>query len=462
MAALLPLSFDESYYWLWSKHLAASYYDHPPAIAFIIRLGTAIFGDTILGIRVVPVIMSAIASLAVWRAGADLTGREEAGATASLYFNLTLMASVETMTATPDAPLVCMAAVLVWALARLERTGEARWWLAVGVAGGLALLSKYTAGFLGLGVLAWLATSPSGRYWARTYWPWIAGALALAIFSPVIRWNAQHDWISFRFQFAKAGDGHFAPHYLIEFLAGQIALATPAIFVLGVIGLIRNRIALLTALAAPAALFFTEHALHARVQGNWPSFLYPAFAIAAAGAIYTRAGSNRIDRLIASARSGAVPVALIFLAVAYGQALTGFLPMRDPTAHLLASGFVPVAERVEAIREGTGAAGVLTTSYATTGWLGFYLPGHPPVVQIGESYRWLAAPKASASLLSKPLLYVVEPRRDRHARLAHLFAQVERLTQFERMRNGRVVSRYNVYLVSGWRGVAAGRVTNGP
>ena len=49
--AVLPLSADEAYYWLWSKHLAAGYYDHPPAIAFLIRAGVTLFGDTSFGVR---------------------------------------------------------------------------------------------------------------------------------------------------------------------------------------------------------------------------------------------------------------------------------------------------------------------------------------------------------------------------------------------------------------------------
>src|SRR5882762_567077 len=54
VAAVTPLSADEAYYWLWSKHLAGGYYDHPPAIAFIVRIGTEFFGNTSLGVRFVP------------------------------------------------------------------------------------------------------------------------------------------------------------------------------------------------------------------------------------------------------------------------------------------------------------------------------------------------------------------------------------------------------------------------
>ena len=69
MAALLPLSADEAYYWLWSKHLAAGYFDHPPMIAWLIRAGTLLFGDTPLGVRLMGVVLSLPASWFVWQAG---------------------------------------------------------------------------------------------------------------------------------------------------------------------------------------------------------------------------------------------------------------------------------------------------------------------------------------------------------------------------------------------------------
>ncbi len=69
MAAVLPLSADEAYYWLWSKHLAAGYYDHPPAIAFVIRFGTLLLGDSELGVRLGGVLLSILASWFVWRTG---------------------------------------------------------------------------------------------------------------------------------------------------------------------------------------------------------------------------------------------------------------------------------------------------------------------------------------------------------------------------------------------------------
>jgi len=158
--ALLPLSADEAYYWLWSRHLAAGYFDHPPAVAFVIRAGTALFGATPFGVRAGGILLSFVASWFVWRTGAILARDEKAGALACLLFNLTLMIAVEALAATPDAPSIVAAAAFCWSLAKVAETGDGRWWLAVGIAAGLGLLSKYSAFFLGLGAVGWLLASP--------------------------------------------------------------------------------------------------------------------------------------------------------------------------------------------------------------------------------------------------------------------------------------------------------------
>src|SRR5262244_1762129 len=67
-----PLTFDEAYYWMWSKALAGGYYDHPPMVAFVIRLGTLIAGDTELGVRLVSILLALPMSYAVFRSAAIL------------------------------------------------------------------------------------------------------------------------------------------------------------------------------------------------------------------------------------------------------------------------------------------------------------------------------------------------------------------------------------------------------
>jgi len=138
VAAQAPLAFDEAYYWLWSKSLATGYLDHPPLIAYVIRLGTTIFGDTPLGVRAVPLLLLTGATWAVWRSGAVLLRSEAGGATAAVFFNVTLMSGTVGLAATPDSPAMAAAAFFVFCLAQVAETERPAWWLAAGVAGGFA------------------------------------------------------------------------------------------------------------------------------------------------------------------------------------------------------------------------------------------------------------------------------------------------------------------------------------
>ena len=157
-AAWTPLTFDEAYYWMWSKHLAGGYYDHPPAVAVVIRLGTMIAGDTELGVRLVSILLALPMSWAVYRAAAILFGGMRVATTATILLNVTLMAAVGTLIVTPDAPLLVASSFVLFYLAKVLETGRGVWWLAVGAAVGVALLSKYTALFFGPAILIWLVS----------------------------------------------------------------------------------------------------------------------------------------------------------------------------------------------------------------------------------------------------------------------------------------------------------------
>src|SRR5438270_7942469 len=92
-AAFTPITFDEAYYWMWSKSLAGGYYDHPPMVALVIRLGTMIAGDTELGVRLVSILLALPMSWAVWRSAAILFGGVQVAASATILLNVTLMAA---------------------------------------------------------------------------------------------------------------------------------------------------------------------------------------------------------------------------------------------------------------------------------------------------------------------------------------------------------------------------------
>src|SRR6201991_4808131 len=236
-AAFTPLTFDEAYYWMWSKHLAGGYYDHPPMVAVLIRLGTLIAGDTELGVRLVSILLALPMSWAVYRSAELLFGGQRVATTATILLNVTLMAAVGTMIVTPDAPLLVASSFVLFCLAKVLATGRGAWWLAAGVAVGAALLSKYTALFFGPAILIWLIAVPKLRRWLWSPWLYLGGLVALAIFAPVILWNADHHWVSFIKQIGRARIEDFRLAFIGELIPTQIAFATPLVWILGAMGL---------------------------------------------------------------------------------------------------------------------------------------------------------------------------------------------------------------------------------
>ena len=277
-AAWTPLTFDEAYYWMWSKHLAFGYYDHPPGVAVVIRLGTMVAGDTELGVRLVSILLGLPMSWAVYRTASILFGGQRLASTATILLNVTLMAAVGTLIVTPDAPLLVASSFVLFFLAKVLESGRGAWWLAVGAAVGAALLAKYTALFFGPAILIWLVSVPKLRRWLISPWPYLGGLVALAIFAPVILWNADHQWVSFVKQIGRARIEDFRPAFIAELIPTQIAFATPLVFILGAMGLyalLRRKAGALAARALinatfwTIALYFIWHSLHARVEANW-------------------------------------------------------------------------------------------------------------------------------------------------------------------------------------------------
>ena len=107
--------------------------------------------------------------------------------------------------ALPDGPLLFFWLLTLNALASAFDSPERlRVWVCVGLAWGGAMLSKYHAIFLPLGALIYIMAEPSARRVLRTPGPYLASAIGLTVFSPVLIWNATHGWASFAFQGARA------------------------------------------------------------------------------------------------------------------------------------------------------------------------------------------------------------------------------------------------------------------
>ena len=457
-AAWTPLTFDEAYYWMWSKSPAFGYYDHPPMVALVIRAGTSLGGDTEIGVRLMSILLALPMSYAIYRAAAILFGSERLAASAAILLNVTLMAAVGTLIVTPDSPLLVASSFVLLFLAKVIETGRGPWWLAVGAAVGCALLSKYTALLFGAAILIWLAAAPLQRRWLATIWPYLGGLVSLAIFAPVILWNAGHQWVSFLKQIGgRVRIDNFRPLFLAELVPTQIAFATPFVFVLGAMGLhalLRRKVGatsarlLLDAMFWTIVVYFIWHALHARVEANWFAPVYPAFAIAAAVAATLVQWEPRWQRVADICSRWAAPVGVAMFVLLIVQANTGWLSLhrRDATVRSVGVGWRELAAQIEAVRKRTGATCVLAPDYGTTSWLAFYLPRGTCVVQPTQRIRWVNMSEPDPALLKGPLLFVDEAR-PLQPYLKDRFAQVERIAELPRKRGPLTIETYALELL---------------
>ena len=272
---------EEAYYWNYAQHPAMGYLDHPPMVALLINLGTALFGTREFAVR--------IGSVLCW----FITAGFSYALTRSLYNRLAAFRAVMLLSVlpvffavglliTPDAPLTACWSAVIYFLYRALLLQKPRAWLGVGIFLGLGMFSKYTIALLGPSIVLFLLIDRKSRRWFANPWPYIAVLVALVLFSPVILWNAQHHWASFLFQSERRVDA--ATQFATPVLLGSILLLLTPAGVLGCIAFLfhghqdmerRRFLFFLLLLVCPLAVFFF-FSLTKEVKLNWTGPLWLA------------------------------------------------------------------------------------------------------------------------------------------------------------------------------------------
>jgi 4-amino-4-deoxy-L-arabinose transferase-like glycosyltransferase len=402
-AATIDLRVDEAYYWTWSREGALSYLDHPPVVAWSIRLGTLLFGDTNFGVRFAGLVsmlaMQLLLADIVWRVVRDV----RYALVAALLPEACLTYGLGMAKITPDVALVPFELAMMWSLVRLWQSDDRRWWLAAGLFGGLALASKYTAILL-LPAIALFILVPDwrGRQFRSPYL-WLGAILALLVFSPVLYWNATHDWASFRFQLDRPAQiAGWSPKFLGDFIGQQFVLIGVLMFPVIMWGTVmlairgfrrRDGVAILLSSAVIVPLLFLIwHSLSARVGDSWPLFIWPpAFACTAISYKHWRDESrSRAARVSLATLIVATVGGIAFVAATELYYLTGkanYLGKNDPIGK--EASFAEVVAAANAARQEAGAKWFVTTDYRMCAMLRWHLRDAIPVVQLNERARYI-------------------------------------------------------------------------
>ena len=495
-----PLSGDESYHWEWSRNLAWGYHDHPGLTAYLIRGSTLLFGgSTPFSVRFPALVLLAAAALVVHAlagraardAGLDRLASARAAFLAGLIMLVAPVYAVFSVYISTDPPLIFFWALTLYLLYEaLDRTSWAPW-MAVGVAGGLAMLSKFLAFLLLAAFFLFLVFSPKYRRWFRAPQPYAAAVVALLVFSPFLWWNARHGWATFVFNFVSRHQAATGIYHLAEFLASQAVALSPGIFLFGVATLAGrtrrlprlrdSRLGLLVYASLVPLAYFLYVSLRRQVGAHWPAAGWIGVLVLAACAW---AGASPVP---AGRRSGlahprfrrvSLAVAVVLFALAHLVVLLPDTlrrvewsyrasPDRISTSKLAELyGWDEAGRRVAGIRaemiaaqkeEPDGERGVfiLGNQYGLSSNLAFYIPGQPRThlwragKTAGENYRmWDDFPALGgqdAVFVSKRPDRLL---REKERMLAH-FSHVDEMETLDIVRDGRYIRSF--YFIRAFR-----------
>lgn len=220
------LIFEEAYYWNYAQHLDIGYLDHPLMVAWIIKAFISLMGSIEFAVRSGAFLCWFVTAYFMYKLTLEIFDRATARRALVLvavlppFFFFGLLMS-------PDAPLTaCWAMAIYFAHQALVRENR-KAWLGVGIALGLGMISKYTIALLGVAIVLFVLADRNSRKWLFRPDPYIALAVALLLFSPVVIWNMQHDWASFTFQ----SQGRVASSHsfsLPRFIGNVLVFLTPA------------------------------------------------------------------------------------------------------------------------------------------------------------------------------------------------------------------------------------------
>ena len=415
----IDLRVDEAYYWTWSKENVISYLDHPPMIAWLIRLSTSVFGDTNFGVRfpglLAMSLMQVLLAAIVWRILRDV----RSVIAVVLMSEATLAFGLGMTRITPDVALIPCELVMFWSLIRLAQSNDHRWWLVAGLFGGLAALAKYTAVLLVPSIVAFVLVPSWRKQQIASIYLWLALGIAVLVFSPVLYWNVVHDGASFRFQLDRPVQGTgWTVKFLFDFVGEHFVLIGIPLLPIVIGGTVmfalrgyRERapipILLSTATLFPLG-FLVWHGLTARVGDSWSLFIWPMGLACASISVAT----SKLSPLSPWARTGpplmviAIASGVVFVATAqvyYIWGTANYLRTNDPIGK--EAGFSNVAAATDAARKAIGARWIATTDYRLYAMLKWHLRNDAlSVVQVNERRRYIGF--AEPTLVGSIGLYV--------------------------------------------------------
>ena len=283
----LELYADEAQYWSWSLDPDWGYYSKPPMIAWLIYLGTSLFGDGELAVRSATFLVWPLTAWVVYLLVRRLYAGEAWAGQAAFISALACaslpMTSLGGILVTTDGPLLLFWGLSLYFLLAALREGTWPLWLLAGAAAGLGLISKYSMVFFAPSVLVFLLISPKRRHWLFNAKPYVAAGIAFLILLPNLLWNAGHEYVSLQHtaDISQLDRDLFHPAALFEFFLAQFGVFGPLMMLILLMLVFQLRSLLkdersrfLATFCIVPLLAFFGLSLLSRAFANWGAFAY--------------------------------------------------------------------------------------------------------------------------------------------------------------------------------------------
>ncbi|MFQ3573448.1 MAG: glycosyltransferase family 39 protein [Thermodesulfovibrionales bacterium] len=405
----LDISPDEAHYWEWSRRLDLSYYSKGPLIAYLIKMGTSILGDTNTGVRIFAPLLLAISSLFMYaltyKVISEIKSEQHrqddyiarlSGLISAITLHVTPLFSVYGIVFTIDAPFLFLWIIALYQFIKVtEDVMNYGKWLVLGVIVGLGLLAKYTMLFFIFCVAIYLLFSDRRIF--LTKGPYIGLLATLLFFLPVLIFNYRHDWVTVRHTLGQANvqEGMvLVSRYFFEFLGSQFAVLSGIFAVLMVYSIFKIRryvdrkyMLYILCLSLPVFVFFLLKSLQGKVQPNWamPAYIVTIIPMAY---IVSMSKVGIVDKRIFSLFKIGVAVSLIISVVGLYPHFFGLTTKLDPSARL--RGWTMLAQEVDKIRADLPKDNrwlIFSDAYQISSELAFYLKDKPVVYCINLNRR---------------------------------------------------------------------------
>src|SRR5512135_1505801 len=178
-----------------SRHLAWGYVAWPPVTPFLARLALALFGPSVIGLRSFAVLAEGIVMLLTGLMIRDLGGSRWAQILGAVAVATTPNSIVQGGLFQYETLDYLCWVLLAFTVIRLLKSENPRWWLGIGAAIGLGMMTKYTIAFSVAGVIVGVLVTRNRRY-LRSRWLWGGALLALVIWLPNLVWQFQNHWVT--------------------------------------------------------------------------------------------------------------------------------------------------------------------------------------------------------------------------------------------------------------------------